>query len=187
MPRREDCLLRPVQDTDRDLILQWRNSERVRANMFNDHIISHEEHLAWFQRITKEPIPLFLVFEYLRRPLGIVSITRIDRLNNRCLWGFYLGETDGPPESGMVMAYMGLAYIFEHLKIRKLCSEAFVFNQGSIRFHQKLGFTQEGIFVKHVLKNGFYQDIISFALFEEDWPNIKASLNRTCFEETDQR
>jgi len=187
MLRRDDCQLRPVLESDLGLILQWRNSERIRANMFADHIISSEEHRAWFERVNKEPIPLFLVFEYLRKPLGIVSITQIDRVNNRCLWGFYLGETDGPPECGMVMAYMGLTYIFENLKIHKLCSEAFAFNQGSIRFHRKLGFSQEGIFVKHVLKNGSYQDIITFAMLEVDWPNIKAALDRSCFEETEQR
>jgi len=187
MPRREDCLLRPIRDTDLDLILQWRNSERIRANMFADHIISRQEHLVWFERIKKETVPLFLVFEYLRKPLGIISITQIDRVNNRCMWGFYLGETDGTPESGMIMAYLGLTYIFEDLNIRKLCSEAFTFNQGSIRFHQKLGFAQEGIFMKHVLKNDAYQDVISFALFEEDWPNIKAALDSSCFEETEQR
>ena len=184
MLRRDDCQLRPVLESDLGLIRQWRNSERIRANMFTDHIISSEEHLAWFERVKKEPIPLFLVFEYLRKPLGIVSITRLDRVNNKCLWGFYLGDIDGPPESGVIMAYLGLTYIFEHLKIRKLCSEAFIFNQGSIRFHQKLGFAQEGLFVKHVLKNGSYQDIISFALFDEDWLNIKAALNSACFEET---
>jgi len=187
MPRREDCLLRPVRDADLDLILRWRNSERIRANMFTDHVISEQEHFAWFERIKNEPVPLFLVFEYLRRPLGIVSITQIDRVNNRCMWGFYLGETDGPPECGLIMAYLGLAYIFKHLHIRKLCSEAFAFNQGSLRFHQKLGFAQEGVFVRHVLKNGSYQDVISFALFEEDWLPVQSLLAQSCFQETEER
>ena len=46
MLRRDDCQLRPVLESDLGLIRQWRNSERIRANMFTDHIISSEEHLA---------------------------------------------------------------------------------------------------------------------------------------------
>ena len=60
-------------------------------------------------------------------------------------------------------------YIFEVMKIRKLCAEAFAFNSASVNFHKRLGFIEEGRLVKHILKNGRYEDIISFALFEEDW------------------
>ena len=72
-----------------------------------------------------------------------------------------------------MMGRLGIEYVFKQLGIRKLCGEAFAYNTSSIRFHKKLGFTEEGRFLKHILKNGVYEDIVSFALFKDDWVSTK--------------
>ncbi len=87
-----------------------------------------------------------------------------------------MGEEDLPKGTGLMMGYFGLTYTFEKLSIHKIVGEAFGFNQASIKFHKKLGFSQEGILMKHILKNGHYEDIISFATFKEDWTNNKLRL-----------
>ncbi len=185
MPRREEYRLRPLEERDLEMVLGWRNSERVRSNMYTDHLIPEAEHRAWFERIRKEPIPVFLVFELRGKPIGVVSVSQIDRRHNRCYWGFYLGDPEAPPGSGSSLGYFGLNYIFDVLKIRKLCAEAFAFNKASIRFHERLGFVAEGRLVRHVLKNGVYEDIISFALFDEDWKKHKDRVEKFCFEGED--
>lgn len=179
MPRLEDFRLRPIEERDLETVLGWRNSERIRSHMYTDHVISKEEHLTWFQRIQKEPVPVFLILEHQEKPIGIVNITQIDKRNNKCFWGFYLGEPEAPPGSGTLLGYFGLNYIFHVLKIRKLCAEAFVFNSASIRFHRKFGFVEEGRFVKHIWKNGQFEDIVSFALFDEDWTKYKSRVEKS--------
>jgi RimJ/RimL family protein N-acetyltransferase len=64
--------------------------------------------------------------------------------------------------------------------------EAFVFNQASIAFHEKLGFSREGHFRRHVLKNDNYEDIFAFALFTEQWTMLKPELERKIFLRTEQ-
>ena len=39
--------LRPVEASDQDRILAWRNSTDVRAYMYTDHLISPDEHSRW--------------------------------------------------------------------------------------------------------------------------------------------
>lgn len=78
------------------------------------------------------------------------------------------------------MAYLALLHIFEELKLQKVIGEAFPFNSASIAYHRKLGFSQEGHFVEHVLKDGSYLDILSFALLSHDWPRVKAELEKKC-------
>jgi UDP-4-amino-4,6-dideoxy-N-acetyl-beta-L-altrosamine N-acetyltransferase len=180
---RRDCRLRPIEERDLPLVLAWRNSDRIRRNMYTDHVISPDEHAAWFRRLRKESPPVFLVFEHAGVPAGAVNISGRDLKDNRCNWGFYIAREDAPKGCGMAMGYLGLEHIFESMNIRKLIGEAFAFNRASVAFHQKLGFVQEGYFVRQRLKNGTYEDVVSFALFREEWQARKDALARACFGE----
>lgn len=172
--------LRAVEERDLELILAWRNSERIRANMYTGHEITPEEHRAWFERLTREKESFSLLFEADGAPLGVVNLNHLDWRNRSCHWGFYLGEADAPPGSGTRMAYLALRHIFEELKLHKVIGEALAFNQASIAYHRKLGFSQEAHYVQHVLRDGNFLDVLSFALFSRDWPTIKRELEKKC-------
>ena len=55
--------LRPLEERDLQMVLQWRNSERVHSKMLTDHKIVWEEQFAWFQRIKDNPIKRNLIFD----------------------------------------------------------------------------------------------------------------------------
>lgn len=173
---RNNFNLRDIQQDDLKMILEWRNSERVRVNMYNDRLISWAEHCKWFDSLKDKTNSKYKLFECFSIPTGVISFNSIDNENGTCFWGFYLGRTPAEKRTGIIMGFLGIEYAFEVLGIRKICGEAFRFNEGSIRFHQKLGFVQEGLFTKHILKNGVYEDIIRFALFRDNWMNLKPSL-----------
>lgn len=165
----EDYRLRTMEQADLELVLQWRNSDRIREHMYTDQLITMDEHQAWFNKLKQNQDAVYQIFEIKQKPVGLINFTHLDTHNSKCNWGFYLGRQDLPRGSGAMMGYLGLEYAFEQLRMRKICGETFAFNAASIRFHQNLGFTQEGQLKKHVLKNGNYEDIILFALFNEDW------------------
>lgn len=166
--RLEDGKLRPIQEKDLEKVLEWRNSERIRESMFSDHLISEEEHRTWFEGLKNED-KICMIFEFMGRPVGVVNFTDIDSDNNKCYWGFYLGETSTLKGTGMLMGYQALEFAFNDLNIRKLCSQAFAYNTLSIGFHKNLGFIEEGRLSKHIKKNGVYEDIIVLALFQDIW------------------
>jgi len=171
----KDGGLRPINEEDLDMVLAWRNSDRVRLSMFSTHVITEEEHRKWYFNLDYNTCR-YLVFEYRQRPVGLVNFTKIDRCNNRCSWGFYLGETDVPPGTGLLMGYLSMEYVFKSLNIRKLCSQVLGNNQRSIRYHHKLGFKEEGRLLKHVFHNGVYVDVIVLALFNDDWEGVRDGL-----------
>lgn len=178
---REEFNLRPIEERDLEMVLGWRNSERVRSYMYTDHIITPDEHRAWFERTRQAEFPATLIFEYRDIPSGLKSFSQIDQYNSRCYWGFYLGEAELPRGCGSVMGFLALEYIFEQQNFHKLCAEAFAFNEGSVKYHTRLGFVQEGRFREHVRKNGRYEDIIPFALFRKDWLSGKLALAAKVF------
>lgn len=169
----EGYQFRNICEEDINKVLKWRNSDRIRACMFTDDIITEEQHLTWFQKVIKNDSDIIKIFLVQNRPVGVVSFTDIDKRNNKCSWGFYLGEEDLPKGTGLVMGYLGLEYAFEQMNVRKLCGQVLATNTASIKFHQKLGFSEEGRFLRHILKNNEYVDVICYAVFKDNWQNIK--------------
>lgn len=176
-----DYRLRPVDDSDIKAILDWRNSDRVRKNMYTDHKISMHEHQEWFQKIKHDRSVDYKICEFRERAIGLVCFTQISDIHKRCYWGFYLGETDVPVKSGPIMEFFALNYAFERLNIRKICCEVFAFNASVIKLHKKFGFKEEGVFLKHVLKAGSYVDVVSLALFDENWTYKEQDIKKLLF------
>lgn len=170
--------LRLMEEKDLRKVLKWRNSERIRSNMFTSHIITMGEHRNWFQNLTKQKKDIYMIFERENSPLGVVHFTQMDNVNYSCSWGFYLGEENLPRGTGLVMGYLGVNYAFHELKINKLCGKVLSYNKPSLNFHKKLGFIEEGRFQKHVLKNGKYHDVIFFGIFKDKWDVKKTEIEQ---------
>lgn len=173
--------IRPIEILDKNLILQWRNSDSVRSNMYNDHLISEEEHESWFTSALVEKNAAYLVFLYEARPIGYISFKNISGVHERCYWAFYLGEVDVKRGCGSIMEFFALDYAFLTLKIRKLCCEVFAFNNSVIKLHQKFGFMQEGRFVGHYKKNEGYEDIVCLAKFASSWADERPTFENRLF------
>lgn len=170
-----DGSIRLIEARDLPLVLAWRNSDRIRRQMFSEHIITMEEHCRWFNSLdpTRQRN---LLFSFQDNPAGVVNLTGIDCDNQRCSWGFYVGSTDVPRGTGLLMGVLALDYAFERLGVRKICSEALVSNQASCSYHQKLGFTTEGLLKAHIKKGMDFVDVKVFALFEDHWQNHRRDL-----------
>src|SRR5581483_5851460 len=123
MISRSDITTRALREKDRPLVLQWRNSERVRSAMYTDHLITEAEHAQWFSSALRADDASYLICELQQRPSGFVSFSQISRLHGRCSWAFYLGEANVPRGAGAAMEFLALAFAFERLAIRKLCCE----------------------------------------------------------------
>jgi UDP-4-amino-4,6-dideoxy-N-acetyl-beta-L-altrosamine N-acetyltransferase len=169
--------LRPLTIKDREIIFQWRNSDSIRVNMYNDQPIPYKQHCQWFEDILNQQAAFYRLFGYQDKPLGLISFKNFNSQNQTCYWGFYIGESTAQKGTGTIMGYLAIDYAFEQLNIRKLIGEVLSFNPKSERFHQRLGFNREGLFIKELNRNGEYIDIIRFALFQDEWEKHKKNLN----------
>ncbi|QAS52153.1 UDP-4-amino-4,6-dideoxy-N-acetyl-beta-L-altrosamine N-acetyltransferase [Halobacillus litoralis] len=171
-----DFLLRDMEVSDLKLVWKWRNREEIRKNMYNDQPIPWLDHVDWFDREKKNPLSYTKLFLGEGRPLGVVRFTDIDLEHHTCYWGFYIGEKDTPKGSGTMMGRLALDFIFSEVDVRKVCAEVLGFNKISVRFHEKLGFLEEGRLKEQIRRGDDFIDVIPMGLFYNRWKMIRKAL-----------
>lgn len=176
MATHTDYSLQPFERQHLEQVLAWRNSDPVRAFMYSDATIEWEDHLRWYEHMIADSSCDYRLFCYQDKPVGLTSATQIDSHSGKCVWGLYIGDQSVPSGSGIWLGYHALNRMINELGMRKVICEAFAFNTRAVRLYEKLGFEQEGLFREHVLKNGRYEDVVSMAIFADEWRSVSAQL-----------
>jgi UDP-4-amino-4,6-dideoxy-N-acetyl-beta-L-altrosamine N-acetyltransferase len=166
--------LRQIKEDELRLMLSWRNSPSVRANMYTQHEISEEEHLAWWKKASHRNDQKYFIYEN-RIPLGIVAITEIDDLNCNCSWAFY-SSPEAPKGTGSLMEFLAIEYVFNNLNLKKLACEVLAFNTPVIKLHQKFGFVVEGIMRKQKRYGNGFCDVYKLGLLRDEWQDKKSEI-----------
>lgn len=140
-------MLRPAADGDVDAMREWRNQAANRAVSINDHVISAEEHAAWWARTREDPTRRTLVFEYADRPLGIVNFFDIAEDRSSCSWGFFLDSETVEAEGLALLAWMQVmkeatAYAFDDLGVDVLHGEVLSENEAVRSMNRRFRFVE---------------------------------------------
>lgn len=161
-------LLRKIEASDLEMILEWRNVPEVRMNMYTQHVISREEHQQWWQKTSLDEKQAYFIFENKGIPAGVVSFNQIDKDNLQSFWAFY-ASPDAPRGTGMKMELLALDFAFESLGLHKLSCEVLAFNVKVINLHLKFGFQKEGVFRENYLLDGEYIDVYRLGILSSEW------------------
>lgn len=159
--------VRPMTSDDLELVLAWRNHKEVRRCMYTQHEISLAEHSAWFERVSQDPSRHLLIFEGNAVPLGFINIHQI-ALGGIADWGFYT-DPAAPKGTGGRLGQVALKYAFIHAGLHKICGQALIYNERSIKFHLRLGFQQEGIQREQHFDGQKYHHVVCFGLLASEW------------------
>ncbi|PGD82250.1 hypothetical protein COM47_20655 [Bacillus wiedmannii] len=173
-----DFQLKCLKRKDLDLILKWRNTKEIRSVMYDDHQITIDEHLKWYEKLVMDDTKVARLLTYKEKPIGFVNFTKIDEMNQTCYWGFYIGEKEGVRRAGTVLGLLALDYIFETKGIHKVCAEIIESNRISLNFHQKLGFQEDGRYENYICRDNDYIDVITMTLFHEQWTERKEVIKK---------
>ncbi len=165
--------LRPLCKEDLAMVLRWRNSDRIRNSMLSNHIISWEEHQAWFKRLKENDV--YLIFEFAQEPVGLVYFTDMEPSERICWWGFYIGKDGMPRGTGLLMGYMGLSHIFDTLQILLLRSKVLASNQVSQAYHERLGFIRENT-ISDIVRNGERHEVLNYSYQHKNWLGYRSIL-----------
>jgi UDP-4-amino-4,6-dideoxy-N-acetyl-beta-L-altrosamine N-acetyltransferase len=167
-------LLRPIRAEDSDQLLAWRNAPHVAAYMYSDHAIGQAEHDRWFAQALVAPDRRYWIIEQDGRGVGLANLTRIDPVNRKCDWAYYLGETSTRGQGiGAGVEYIVLQHVFGPMGLNKLCCEVFLDNAAVWKLHESFGFTREALLRDHVFKDGAFRDVVGLGILARDWAGAR--------------
>ncbi|MEP2654093.1 MAG: UDP-4-amino-4,6-dideoxy-N-acetyl-beta-L-altrosamine N-acetyltransferase [Paraglaciecola sp.] len=120
------------------IVLQWRNSERVRMNMHSNRPITQCEHKKWFSALSDDQNRESWIYCQHQRPVGILNFT--DVKTEHIEWGCYLGETDILPGSGLILEWAALNWASRQEHCLTLDAQVLSFNTSALKLHKLFGY-----------------------------------------------
>ena len=164
--------LRLLNDFDLNQIRSWRNHENIRKYMYTRHVISENEHKAWWKKSQESSAQTNLIYEYQGKSQGFVSFSLIDKTNEKCAWAFY-ASPDSKIGTGFKIEFLAIDYAFCKLKVNKLYCEVLEFNKTVIKLHQKFGFKIDGVLRRHHKYNESLIDVYILSILKDEWLNLR--------------
>lgn len=134
--------LRPMEITDTERIVNWRNQDFVRKNFIYQDLFTKEGHLSWI-RTQVEPghVVQFIICLQDGREIGSVYFRDIDRKTGTAEYGIFIGEEDALGCGyGTAAAKKALDYAFTKLNIRKVFLRFLSDNAGAQKSYERTGF-----------------------------------------------
>lgn len=136
--------LRPITESDTDMILAWRNSDRTVSNFYYRTPISTEGHLNWIRNKvnTGEVYQYIVCMKEGDVPVGCVYLQHIDTATLTGETGVFFSE-DAPAGKGLAteaVKLIGEKVGFEMLGLLHLTAKVMEKNTASRRVHEKSGY-----------------------------------------------
>ncbi|QNM98494.1 UDP-4-amino-4,6-dideoxy-N-acetyl-beta-L-altrosamine N-acetyltransferase [Chitinimonas koreensis] len=150
-------------------IRQLRNAEGVRRYMYNDHLISAEEHAGWIAGLQGNARERVMVVRYHGEVVGLVALRAIRWPDKAADWAFYLSEEMQGKGVGGVVEFKLLDLALIELGLEKLNCEVLETNPKVIEMHQKFGFVAEGVRRANVVKDGGRLDVHLLGITAGEW------------------
>lgn len=162
------------------LVLNWRNQENVRNNMFDNGIISVEDHRKWFALLQNSTTRVSFIFEYKGRPVGVVNGQEREHHPKKWIWGCFLGNPGSILKIGTKMGLYAMEYFFEKENCEIMIGEMIKSNIISHKFNLALGFHVEKD-IQVARKNGELVDSVLLVQTKNDWYKNKNLLFERAF------
>lgn len=167
MMQGDRVMLRPMEPEDTDDVIRMRNNPDVLAQLFSDKPLTREEHLQWLDQIRAQGTRQeFLIVERASGlSAGTIGLNHIDCKHRRAEFGILIGDTEARGKGlASEASRLLLDYAFNKLGLHRIYLYAFPDNKQAVHLYRKLGFVQEGLLQRHVVKNSEHRDVIVMAI-----------------------
>ncbi len=156
-------------------VMEWRMRPDITRFMNTDPELNIDTQKKWFERIKNDSTQRHWVICVDDVPSGSINLVNIDYINKRCNWGYYIAnQLVRSLKLAMYLEWNLYDYVFQTLKLNKLCNETFVLNNQVIQLHDLCGSKKEGILRQHVFKNGTYYDISVGSILSSEWETLRS-------------
>lgn len=173
----ERVVLRPVAQTDSELLFGWSND----LHQFNllHRLASAKEKDEFdvnFAGFLKESTTVISVDRESSAPIGLACAFEHQPVHGWCSVLVFMHEDRRGQALGRDTAFLFWDLIFRRLGVRKINMEVSDFNRGWLESAPAVEaglLVEEGVFKDHALFNGEYRDVQRLVLFRDKWMTVR--------------
>ena len=156
--------IRLMTSDDTDLIVKWRNNERVRNNFVYREVFTRQTHENWIEtKVKTGEVVQFIICEKNNdnRPVGSVYFRDIDKDAKTAEYGIFIGEDDAIGKGyGNEAAILATDYARDKMGLKKLILRVFTTNEAAIKSYKHAGFSETEIVPLVECSDGQKSDMI---------------------------
>lgn len=146
-----------LNEFEKDLILRWRNDKRIRRFMFKQEIIAAEEHARFLEGLKLCEDKGYWLAIINGDYIGTIDLYHVT--NDSAYWGHYVNPELLGKSYGLILEYLVLIIVFDHLKLKIVKCESLAINTSVIKLHTLFGFhkipDKEGIELMGITKEAW--------------------------------
>lgn len=170
--------LRPYKRSDLKYFLKWFNDPEVTQYLLMYLPMTEMAEEKYIEELaarsqTDVPFVIEAIEGNINKPIGTIGLHGIKSKDHNAIFGIAIGEKEYWSKGyGTEAARLLIDYGFQQLNLHRISSDAFDFNERSIRLHKRVGFKEEGRRRQDVFKNGQYHDEVQFGLLRSEWKRL---------------
>ena len=170
--------LRKIQESDLEMIMKWRMLPHITKYMYTDPELTIDMQTKWFKNISNDETCIYRIIQYNAEPIGLYSISSIDKKNETCFWAYYIAK-DGFQGKGIgkIIECNNYDFCFDTLQLNKVCCEVLSFNDKVVKIHERFGASIEGVLRMQIKKDNEYYDVVRMGILKEEWQNKKKTID----------
>jgi len=174
----EKIILRAVEKRDLDDILVSRTSDDEMERMISEipFPVSPEEEREQMAKHTKrepgEDNFFWVITDLEGKTVGFIHAWDCQPRMGTFRYAFGIQQTYRRRGYAQEAARLVLRFYFRELRYQKVTVNIYAFNEVSLRFHRRFGFTEEGRLRRMVFTNGQYYDEIHLGMTREEFDQI---------------
>jgi len=168
----EKVYLRPIETADLPLFYKWANDSETRGltgEIKPSDFTAIQEH---YEKIQKEPdrIWLAVLLQETHQVIGETGLLRMFPAWRTTDWSLIIGEKSARGKGyGTEAALLMLDYAFGYQNFHRVAIGVVGFNEGALRFYERLGFQREGIQQDSYYYNHRYHDFVMMRMLDHEF------------------
>lgn len=153
------------------LVLDWRNTERVRRMMSNSERISWDDHATYIASLSDRVDCCYYLVYVGERPIGVIDLTEIAADGSYANPGLYTGE-NSPLGTGLLLEYSVFLTIFDRFGLREA---------RSLVKKEQSEYSNSLVRIFNAVKTGETDDSFKMLLTAENWHAVQPGLRTRLF------
>jgi|TARA_B110000495_G_scaffold165008_1_gene150694 RimJ/RimL family protein N-acetyltransferase len=163
-----------IEKSDLKILQKWRNSDEIWQFNTQFTLLNMINQKEWYEQNTQKISDriMFMITNKIGKSIGICGLINLNSKDHSASIAIIIGEKKHHNRGfGQEILKLLLNYGFSKLKLHRIESDVFEYNENSLHLFKKMNFKQEVVLRDSLWRKGKWWDIHKFSLIRNEFKN----------------